>query len=83
MVYERPVPVSNKVEPITADELAEAIQKLLGIKNIARRGCMIQVVDDRVVVRQTAAKHQQIVDLLQLLYPYYGIRGVGRSGGFF
>ena len=83
MVYERPVPASEKVEPITANELAEVIQKLLGIKNVARRGGMIQVVDDRVVVRQTAAKHQQIVDLLQLLYPYYGIHGVGRSGGFF
>ena len=83
VVYQRPVPVSDKVEPITADELAEAIQKLLGIKNVARRGCMIHVVDNRVVVRQTAAKHQQIVDLLQLLYPYYGIRGVGRSSGFF
>ena len=83
MVYERPVPASEKVEPITANELAEVIQKLLGIKNVARRGCMIQVVDDRVVVRQTAAKHQQIVDLLQLLYPYYGVGVVGRSGGFF
>ena len=83
MVYERPVPASEKVEPITANELAEVIQKLLGTKNIVRRGCMIQVVDDRVVVRQTAAKHQQIVDLLQLLYPYYGVGVVGRSGGFF
>jgi len=83
MVYERPTPASDKAEPITADELAEAIQKLLGIKNVARRGYMIQVVGDRVVVRQTVAKHQQIVDLLQLLYPYYGVRGVGRNGGFF
>jgi|GEM_PF-4106986 hypothetical protein len=83
VVYERPVPASSKMEPITAIELAETIQKLLGIKNVARRGCMIHVVDDRVVVRQTAAKHHQIVDLLQLLYPNYGIRGVGRSGGFF
>ena len=83
MVYERPVPASGKGEPITAKELAEVIQKLLGTKNVARRGCMIQVVDDRVVVRQTAAKHQQIVDLLQLLYPYYGVGVVGRSGGFF
>lgn len=83
VVYERPVPVSNKVEPITANELAEAIQKLLGIKNGGRRGCMIHVVDERVVVRQTVAKQQQIVDLLRLLYPNYGIHGVGRSGGFF
>jgi len=83
MVYERPVPAREKVEPITANELAETIQTLLGKKNVARRGCMIHVVDDRVVVRQTAEKHEQIVDLLQLLYPYYGVGVVGRSGGFF
>jgi hypothetical protein len=83
MVYERPVPAREKVEPITANELAETIQTLLGKKNVARRGCMIHVVDDRVVVRQTAEKHEQIVDLLQLLYPYYGVGGVGRTSGFY
>ena len=83
MVYQRPVPASDKVEPITAIELAEAIQKLLGIKNGDRRRSMIHVVDDRVVVRHTAAKHKQILGLLQQLYPNYGVRGVGRNGDFF
>jgi hypothetical protein len=83
VVYQRPVPASDKVEPITAIELAEAIQKLLGIKNGDRRRSMIHVVDDRVVIRQTAAKHKQILGLLQQLYPNYGVGGVGRNGGFF
>jgi hypothetical protein len=83
VIYQRPVPASDKVEPITAIELAEAIQKLLGIKNSARRRSMIHVVDDRVVVRHTAAKHKQILGLLQQLYPNYGSYGLGRNGGFF